>query len=96
MGQEVRLEDVLGREVVAANNRAIGRLEEFHAEMRGNQCRITEYVIGAAGLLERLDLAVRLVVGKGGGGYVARWDQIDISNPMQPRLTCPVEELLKL
>ena len=96
MAEELRLDDLLGREVLAANGRRVGHLEEFHAETRGGECRIVEYVIGAAGLLERLDLGARLLVGKKAGGYLARWDQIDFSNPEKPRLTCAVEDLRRI
>jgi hypothetical protein len=54
---------------------------------------VTEYVIGASGLLERLGVAAKLLFGRRGGGYAARWDQVDISDPERPRLTCPIEEL---
>lgn len=93
MSLEVRLDGLLGREVLAGNNRTIGRLEEFRAEVRGGVCEITEVVIGAAGLYERLGLGVKMLFGKGGGGRVARWDQIDLSDPDRPRLTCPLDEL---
>jgi sporulation protein YlmC with PRC-barrel domain len=89
----VRLEDLLGREVLASNNRAIGLLEEFRAEMRGDELCVMEYVIGLAGLLERLHVGARLLAGGKPHGYVARWDQLDISHPEKPRLTCPIEEL---
>jgi hypothetical protein len=29
-------------------------------------------------------------------GRRARWDQMDLSDPEHPRLTCPVDELAKL
>ena len=51
---EFRLDRLLGRQVIAANNRPLGRVEEFRAEKRGTGCVITEYVIGVAGLAERL------------------------------------------
>ncbi len=92
---EVRLDRLLGRQVLGPNNQLIGRLEEFRAETRGNGILITGYVIGVAGLLERLGLGVKLLFGKKGGGYTARWDQLDISDPMRPRLMCPVSELRK-
>jgi sporulation protein YlmC with PRC-barrel domain len=92
-----RLDRLLGRRVLARNNRRIGRLEEFRAESRGTECVITDYVIGVAGLFERLGVGVRLVLGlRRGSGYVAHWDQIDISDPEHPRLTCSVEQLQKL
>ena len=92
---EVRLDRLLGRQVLGPNNQHIGRLEEFRAERRGNGLVITEYVIGVAGLAERLGVAVKLLFGKSVGGYTARWDQLDISDPVRPRLTCPASELRK-
>jgi len=93
----VRLDRVLGRRVMAANNRSIGRIEEFRAERRGAGWVVIAYTIGAAGLWERLGLALRLVYGTGKRhGYVARWDQLDLSNPDVPRLRCPVDELERL
>ena len=93
---ELHLHRLLGRQVLAGNNQSIGRIEEFRAEIRGTGCVVTEYVIGGAGLLERLGVGVRLLVGRTGKGSVARWDQIDITDPEHPRLTCPVSELRDL
>jgi hypothetical protein len=90
---EVRLDLLVGREVLAGNNRRVGRLEEFRAEVRDGACVVTEMVIGVAGLLERLGVGVRMILGRKGGGYVARWDQIDLSDPVHPRLACSVTEL---
>lgn len=96
MTKEVRLDRLLGREVLAANDRPVGRLEEFRAEERGEACVVTEVVIGVAGFLERVGVGVKLLVGSHGGGYVARWDQMDLSDPDRPRLTCALEELKKI
>lgn len=93
---ELRVDHLLGRHVLAANNQRVGRLQEFRAEKQGHDSAVTEYVIGAAGLFERLGIGLKLVVGRGGGGYLARWDQLDISDPEHPRLTCGVQELRKL
>jgi hypothetical protein len=94
MSTTVRLDRLLGREVHTANNRRLGRLEEFRAERLGADWVVTEYVIGGAGLAERLGLSVRLILGIAGpGGYVARWDQMNLTNPDRPRISCPVEEL---
>ena len=90
---EVRLDLLVGREVLAGNNRRVGRLEEFRAEVRDGTCVVTEMVIGVAGLLERLGLGAKMILGKKGGGYVARWDQIDLRDPVHPRLTCSVADL---
>ena len=91
---EVRLEDLLGREVYTGNNRRAGRIEEIRAQWDGPSCTVIAFVIGTAGLLERLGLGARMIVGRRSvNGRVARWDQIDLSNPERPRLTCSVEEL---
>jgi hypothetical protein len=71
-------------------------LEEFRAEMRDGECIITGYVIGLAGLAARLGVGVRALFGLPSAGYIARWDQIDLSNAEMPRLTCSVDELQQL
>ncbi len=98
MSSSVRLDRLVGRTVLTANNRKLGRLEEFRAQRRGTAWVIEEYVIGRIGLLERLGTGARLILGiarAGGrtGGFVARWDQLDLSNPERPRLTCAVDDL---
>jgi hypothetical protein len=94
MSTSLRLDRLLGREVRTANNRRLGRLEEFRAERRGSDWVVTEYVIGAAGLFERLGLGARLILGGArAGGYIVRWDQMDLSNPDGPRISCPVKDL---
>lgn len=95
-GGEVYLDELLGRIVVAGNNRRVGRLEEFHAEQRGDDFHIVEFVIGSAGLMDRLNMGVRALFGKAVSGKTARADQLDISNPRHPRLTCSIEELRDL
>jgi hypothetical protein len=93
---EVRLDRLLGRRVVTRNNKPAGRLEEFRAERFDGSWVLTEYVLGRAGLFERLHLSVRLLFGGKRKGYVLRWDQLDISSPEQPRLLCSVAELREL
>jgi sporulation protein YlmC with PRC-barrel domain len=91
--REVPLDDLLGRKVLAKNGRPVGRLEEFRVEVHRGEYTVAQYVIGAAGLLERLGVAMKLLLGRKRGGYAARWDQIDVSDPDRLRLTCEVEEL---
>jgi len=93
---EVYLDDLLGRVVVARNNRAVGRLEEFHTEQHGDYFHIVEFVIGSAGLMDRLNMGVRALFGKGASGKIARPDQIDITDPTRPRLTCSIRDLQDL
>jgi len=94
--REVRLDRLVGRQVLAGNGQLVGRLQDFRAELRGTSCIITGYVIGASALLERLHVGVKLLFGRKGGGYLAGWDQLDVSDPERPRLTCAVDELRKI
>ena len=96
MSHSIHFERLIGRKILTANNRPLGRLEECRAERSGDSWVITEWVIGSAGLLERLGFGVRMILGlHGGRSFVARWDQVDITDPERPRLTCPVDELRK-
>jgi hypothetical protein len=92
-GDEFYLDELLGRMLLARNNRPVGRIEEFQAEQRGDHFHIVQFLIGSAGLMSRLDVGVKALFGKGGGGKIVQWDQVDISDPVHPRLTCSVEEL---
>jgi hypothetical protein len=93
---ELRLNRLLGRKVRAKNGESIGRIEEFRTDKHGSGWVIREYVIGPAGLLERVGIGVGLLFGRQGGGHVAEWHQVDISDPDRPRLTCSTAELRRL
>jgi sporulation protein YlmC with PRC-barrel domain len=96
MSSAVRLDRLIGRQVLTANNRRLGRLEECRLQERSGAWVVTEWIIGPVGLLERLGLGTRLIVGRKRGGYIARWDQLDLSNPERPRLSCVVDALRRL
>jgi hypothetical protein len=97
MSNVLRLEWLLGRKIYTTEGRRLGRLEEFRAVRDGDDWVIDEYVIGTAGLIERLGLAARLVVGlRRRYGYVVRWDQMDLSNPHRPQLRCLITDLERL
>ncbi len=84
---------VLGKKVFDPQGRKVGRLEEAAAFYEGRRIVVPEFHIGTAALFERLAMnliPLPLVVAR---GFVARWDQIDWSDPERLRLTCPVEEL---
>ena len=90
----VRLDRLVGRTVYTMDGCRVGRLEECTVRRRAEEWFISEYMIGVIGLLERLGVGFRLIVGRsGGGGYIARWDQLDLSDPDCPRLTCPIDAL---
>jgi hypothetical protein len=84
---------LLGRTVVASNGQSVGRIQEFRVDVRGSDWVVTDVVLGVGGLLERLNVGLKLIVGGKVGGKVARVDQIDITDPTHPRLTCAPEDL---
>ena len=90
---EIHLELVLGRRVFGRDGRAVGRLEEVRAERDGDECVVTDWLIGPAALLERWAAPILGILGRSGRSYAAAWDQLDWSDPRRPRLTCGVEEL---
>jgi sporulation protein YlmC with PRC-barrel domain len=95
--REVHIEHLVGRRVLAANGRIVGRLEELVAEPQGEHYVVTEYHIGTAALRERLSARVAgLFSGPRLTGYRAKWNQVDLTNPEKPRLTCSVEDLRPL
>jgi hypothetical protein len=81
---------------MAPDGRRVGRIEECRAHKEGQGWAVTEFIIGAAGLWERLGLGARMVLGREPHGYIAQWDQLDFEDDEHVRLTCPVEELTRL
>ena len=88
----VRLEDLLGKAVVAPDGAVVGRLEEVRADRKGQHHEITEYLIGTGALLERLAI-VRRLLGRQPRMMVARWDQLDISGSRRLQLLCDAGDL---
>jgi sporulation protein YlmC with PRC-barrel domain len=84
----VRVEDLLGKRVIAPDGRVAGRIEEIRADRRGDDHEVTEILLGPGALMERLSFR-----NKRGRTLVARWDQIDIRRPDRVTLTCPVSDL---
>jgi len=100
--QEIKIELLLGRRVFALNGRQIGRLEEVQAELRNGRCFVIEFHVGINALVERLAAwyigrAVLHALGaRRRSGYRVAWDQLDLSDPKQPRLLCEVSALKPL
>jgi hypothetical protein len=90
---ELKADHLIGRLVVAMNGRRIGRLEELRAKRAGSLWIVTGYVVGAGGLVERLALGARHIVGLTPGAYLVHWDQLALSERGPLRLTCPVGAL---
>ena len=90
---EVHLELLLGRRVLDAGGRPVGRIEEVRAHRRGKECVVEEFHLGPEALAERL-AAVGLV------SWLLRllgrkprrkhppvpWQDMDLSDPAHPRL----------
>ena len=101
--QEVHLELLIGKQVRDPSGKAVGRIEEVRAKQQGEQWIIQEYLIGRAALLERLSawtigLSILHILGarKINSGYRVPWDQLDLTDPEQPRLYCDMHELQAL
>ena len=91
MSSEVRVERLLGRVVVDAHGRRVGRIEEVQAEREGPEWVVRSYVLGVDGLLERLAAGAiaQGIVGTLAGARRRRrigWDELDLSDPDRPRL----------
>jgi len=95
--RRLRLDRVIGRTVLTSNNRRLGRLEECRAHRQGRNWVVDGWIVGPAGMLERLGLGVRMVLWTvPQSGFLVRWDQLDLTNPDSPRLTCAVDDLQRL
>jgi hypothetical protein len=92
----VRLEDLVGRKVRTEEGHVVGRIEEVRAERREDgEHEVTEFHLGTGALLERWAIVAR-ALGRRPTVIVARWDQLDISRPASPALTCPPGELKRI
>ena len=101
--REIHLELLMGKQVLDATGRPAGRIEEVVAEIDGAECRIEEFLVGTHAVFERLSAwtigrAFLALFGaqRQGLGYRIPWAKLDLSNPNQPRLRCPVSELERL
>ena len=98
MSREINVELLLGRRVHDVDGRVAGRIEELIVVFDGGHSVVTEIHLGSAAILERLLGATASLPFF---GWVAsakakkvRWDQIDVSDPRNPRLTVRREELV--
>jgi len=89
---ELHLELLLGRRVHDAESRVAGRIEEFKAEQQDGEWVVTEFHLGAAAWFERLSVAARrlpivsMLPAASHPVRCARWDQMDLDDPLHPRL----------
>lgn len=102
MSQEVYLETLVGKHVLDVTGERAGRLEEVIAAEQDGEFVVVEYHIGPSALLERF-AAVREALWLKGAiskqlrkGYRVPWQQMNLSDPEQPRLRCTCAELIDL
>jgi len=98
MAQEFHLELLLGKRVRDAAGKVVGRIEEFRAEQEEGDWILREYLVGRYGLGERFSAwsIIRSLLRRGrtgANGYRIPWDQLDLTDPAQPRLRCLREKL---
>jgi hypothetical protein len=91
----VHLELLLGRVVRDPDGRKAGRILAVRAEPAGEDCVVTEYLLGTAAMMSRLGISAKRLLGWPirGKPLSIPWDLLDLRDPKKPRLSCPVDEL---
>ena len=91
----VHLELLLGRVVRDPEGKKVGRVFAVRAETEGEDCVVTEYLLGAAALRARLGISAKRLFGwpVRGKPLSIPWDLLDLRDPKKPRLLCAVAEL---
>ena len=83
----VPLQDLIGKVVRDADGKKVGRIFEVMAEIQGDACVVTEWLLGTHALLARLGMTASRLL-----GLPRRepdripWDRMDLSDPKKPRL----------
>jgi len=91
---EVYAGRLIGRHVCDAGGKRIGRVADIVAHRDGNELVFTEYLIGPHGWLERFAIhGLGLRFPSVAWRYHVKWDQMDLSDPIHPRLTCDAGDL---
>lgn len=102
---ELRLDELVGREVRDAEGRRIGRLFELEAviELRehGNEYVVTTFHVGSFGAFEWLAAShfarhALLLLGRFAAhrSYSIPWQSMDLTDPSHPRVTTALRELV--
>jgi len=100
--QWIHLELVLGVLVRDSTGRAVGRIEEVHADQTNGEALITHFVLGQQGLTQRLSVSNASMFflrwfgarhSAGESSHRVPWRKMDLSSPDHPKLRCTLEEL---
>ena len=95
---EAHVERLLGKKVPDSSGVVVGRLEEIVAEMVDGELVVMEYHLGAAALLERIgaffsNMPYFSLLPLRRKGYRVRWQDMDLSEPMRPKIRRGKSEL---
>ncbi|TGQ29410.1 hypothetical protein [Mesorhizobium sp. M00.F.Ca.ET.216.01.1.1] len=103
MAATINLEQLAGRRVLSPRGKSIGHIEEIRAKQDGRNLVIVEFHVGIYAAFERLSASAigaaildAFRLRRSAGFYRIPWDKIDISDPMRPRLLCPMGELARM
>jgi sporulation protein YlmC with PRC-barrel domain len=97
---QIAVELLIGRKVRDSEGQSVGRIEEFRVERQHNALLVEAYLIGASAVIDRLSawtlvrpigrlLRTRHVFRV----YEVRWQDMDLSDPSQPRLRIAKRDL---
>ena len=94
---EAHVELLLGRKVIDADSRVVGRIEELRSELVDGERVVTEFHLGPHALLERIGAVVAQLPLLGSFGSRGRprsvaWRLMDLSDPRRPRLRGRLED----
>jgi hypothetical protein len=101
MSTELSVELLFGREVRDSHNHVLGRITDICAGADEGEFVVRYYLVSPARGTYRVLLAsmvyevlrlFRLPLGR--PGYIVPWSEMDLSNPLQPRVRLPRSELL--
>jgi hypothetical protein len=99
MPREVQVQHLLGKKARDVDGRVVGRVEELRVEEQDGEFVVLEYHLGPAAAFERMaTVAGQLPVFKHlplgtRVEYRVRWDQMDLSDVRQPRITVRRDQL---
>jgi hypothetical protein len=94
--REVHVELLIGRAVRDSTGSRLGRLAEIIARKEDDAFVVASYIVGPMAWLHRFAVSALGLRMRGlGRVYRIAWDQMDLSDPKNPRTTCPRGELAR-
>jgi hypothetical protein len=97
---EVHVELLLNTKVRDVDGEEIGRIEELHIRRDDKSCLVEAYLIGASALIERMSawtlvrpIQRSLHSRNLYSAYRVSWQDMDLSDPMHPRLRIAKRDL---